>query len=110
MSYLLSSTLCVRVRVRVLPCSELCSWSVAALFQTPLLSTLPGSGPIGFPPSVRPINLSPQPLPIAAPMGPSPPSNNHSSPSGVNKEGPTSLSVASPGHAQVSADTVQTGY
>ncbi|XP_021920371.1 NGFI-A-binding protein homolog isoform X2 [Zootermopsis nevadensis] len=72
-----------------------------ALFQTPLLSTLPGSGTIGFPSSVRPINLSPQPLPIVAPMGPSPPSNNnHGSPCGSNKEGPTSLCVASPGQGQ----------
>ncbi|XP_021920374.1 NGFI-A-binding protein homolog isoform X5 [Zootermopsis nevadensis] len=73
-----------------------------ALFQTPLLSTLPGSGTIGFPSSVRPINLSPQPLPIVAPMGPSPPSNNnHGSPCGSNKEGPTSLCVASPGQGQM---------
>ncbi|XP_069688585.1 NGFI-A-binding protein homolog isoform X1 [Periplaneta americana] len=71
-----------------------------ALFQTPLLSTLPGSGAVGFSPSARPINLSPQPLPVIAPMGPSPPSNNHSSPGGGSKEGPTPLCVASPGQPQ----------
>lgn len=74
---------------------------VAVLFQTPLLSALPGSGPIGFSPSVRPINLSPQPLPAMAPMGPSPPNNNLSSPSGTSKEGSASLCTASPGQAQV---------
>ncbi|XP_069688586.1 NGFI-A-binding protein homolog isoform X2 [Periplaneta americana] len=72
-----------------------------ALFQTPLLSTLPGSGAVGFSPSARPINLSPQPLPVIAPMGPSPPSNNHSSPGGGSKEGPTPLCVASPGQPQM---------
>ncbi|XP_023724637.1 NGFI-A-binding protein homolog isoform X2 [Cryptotermes secundus] len=71
-----------------------------ALFQTPLLSALPGSGSIGFPPSVRPINLSPQPLPVMAPMGPSPPNNNLSSPSGTSKEGPALLCTASPGQGQ----------
>ena len=81
--------------------AALLDWcSFAALFQTPLLSTLPGSGPIGFSPSVRPINLSPQPLPVMSPMGPSPPSNNHSSPSGT-KEGPTALCAMSPGQSQV---------
>jgi hypothetical protein len=79
-----------------------CMFCVTALFQTPLLSAFPGSGPIGYPPGVRPINLSPQPLPVMAPMGPSPPSNNLSSPSATGKEGPsTALCSLSPGHVQV---------
>ncbi|PSN41055.1 hypothetical protein C0J52_18320 [Blattella germanica] len=65
------------------------------MFQTPLMSALPGSGPVGFSPGgVRPINLSPQPMPVVVPMGPSPPGHNHVSP---GKE------VTSPGQAQATS-------
>ena len=61
------------------------------MFLTPLMSTLPASGPLGLSPGARPVNLSPQPHPVVVPMGPSPPSQNHVSP---GKE------VASPGQTQ----------